>query len=210
LYTKPNADIIALTSDLGRLSQPLFHTISWHARIVIIMDTSFACLALLEHEAFLLYEAMFDKAEDDQIRLLLGKIMLETKCHGEILQEANKQANAATPQTPGNVECEKEMGQLYTRAVESTRSLREKALQGRPISEIATELLQCETQLSEEYFNEIHSRLRATVQTNPAIKRILEDIAEDEKRHVETLNLILEMSSESQLPIREYIRRLER
>jgi len=41
----------------------------------------FSCLAQLEDVTYQLYEVLFDKAGNAQVRLLLGKIMLETRNH---------------------------------------------------------------------------------------------------------------------------------
>ncbi len=56
-------------------------------------------------------------------------------------------------------------------------------------------LVAYEESVGEEYVTLLHSTLKAFVETNPAVKKTLEDIAADEKRHAEILKQIVELSS---------------
>jgi len=155
----------------------------------------FSCLALLENETHLLYEAMFSRADNSQVKLLLRKLSLETKTHRDILEQMSRDFGQAFP--PAEETCKELMGELYVRASESSRSVKEEVSRGIPIMEAVNSLIDFEKDLSEEYVTEMHSTLNALVEVNPAAKRILEDIAADEKRHVATLKLILEIASKA-------------
>ena len=85
------------------------------------------CLARLEDATYQLYEALFDKAENPQVRLL-GKIMLETRNHREILEQMNKDYEHGSAG-----DCEKKVGALYTSAMGSARSIRDNVLNGMPV-----------------------------------------------------------------------------
>ena len=69
-------------------------------------------------------------------------------------------------------------------------------LAGLPIDQVARKLLEVEDAANEEYVSEMHTRARAfLIERDPAVKKILEGIANDEKEHVEALNLILETAA---------------
>lgn len=158
-----------------------------------MVDSSFACLAMLEDETCELYEMMVSKAGDMQVELLLGSILEESRTHRELLKHIDKFLGHDS--NPSFTECGKQMGQLFTQSLTFVRSAKEEVSGGAPILEIARKLVDFEESASEEYLTEIHAGVRALVETNPAVKRILQKIAHDEKSHVEILQLILRMAS---------------
>ena len=157
----------------------------------------FSCLALLEHETCVLYEVMCEKAEGKDVKLLLHKMLLETGYHRDILGRLSSDYEAGFKAT--DAECGKHMGQIFTEALALARSVRENVLRGVPLLKCVEKLLEHEDKLSEEYAIEIHSRLASMDEDKLAVRRILEDIAQDEKRHVETLKIIIGMISKNSL-----------
>jgi rubrerythrin len=157
----------------------------------------FSCLALLEHETCVLYEVMRDKAESKDTRLLLDKILLETGYHRDILEKLS--SHSETGSKPTDTECSKHMGRIFTEALTLARSVREDTLRGVPLLKGVEKLLEYEEKLSEEYATETYCNVLSTVEGNLAVRKILEDIAQDEKRHVETLKIIIGMLSKNSL-----------
>lgn len=156
-------------------------------------DPSFACLAMLEDEAYQLYEMMVHLADDNQTSLLLDIILQETRKHRELLRHLSRVFEHSPPQS--TIECERLMGQLFTQAVMLVRSVKNNVLNGATVREAARELADFERGASEEYVAEMHAGIRAIVQTNPAVKKILEGIANDEKGHIEILQLVTNIAA---------------
>ena len=152
----------------------------------------FSCLARLEDVTYQLYEVLFDKTENTQVRLLLGKIMLETRNHREILEQLSKDYEHDSGSV---VDCAEEMGDLYTTAMESALSMKEKVLAGMPVLDAMRELVQYEDDVGEEYVTQAHARINALNETDLVLKRLLEDIAAEEKVHAEDLKLAIEIAS---------------
>jgi rubrerythrin len=136
---------------------------------------------------------MVDKAENTQIRLLLDEILQQTKTHRELLKHLSRAlGNNSTPST---TECESQMGQLFMQSLASASSIKKEVSRGMPILEAARQLLKFEDNVSEEYLTRIHAGIRALSEANPAVKRILADIADDERRHAEILQLMVDIGS---------------
>ena len=152
----------------------------------------FSCLARLEDVTYQLYEVLFDKTENAQVRLLLGKIMLETRNHREILEQLSKDYEHDS----GSVEdCAEEMGDLYATAMESALSLKEKVLAGMSVLDAMRVLIQYEGDVGEEYVTQAHARINALNETDVVLKRLLEDIAAEENVHAEDLKVAIEIAS---------------
>jgi len=158
------------------------------------MHMIFTCLARLEDATYQLYEALFDKTEQKQIRLLLGKIMLETRNHKEILEQLSRDYERTLETT---TTCEEEMGELYAKAMESTRSMKQDVQAGMPLLEALRILVQHEDAVGEEYITQVHARIKALGESDRVVKRLLEDIAAEEKTHSEDLRLAIEIASQS-------------
>ena len=137
------------------------------------------------------------KTEDTQISLLLDVILQETRKHRELLKHLSAVFEHGA--VVSSSECERQMGKLFTQAVALVHSVKDEILQGKPIEEAARQLIAFEEGASEEYLTEIHVRVAMLAQTNQAVKKILEGIAEDERGHVEILRLITEIASKNQL-----------
>lgn len=78
------------------------------------MIEAFSCLALFEDEAYRLYELLREKAEDEQVKLLLDLISQETRMHRELLRHLSHYSGNET--TPSLTDCGKELGELFTQA----------------------------------------------------------------------------------------------
>ena len=152
----------------------------------------FSCLARLEDVTYQLYEVLFDKAENAQVRLLLGKIMLETRNHREILEQLSKDYEHDSGSV---VDCAEEMGNLYTTAMESELSLKEKVLAGMSVLDAMRVLIQYEGDVGEEYVTQAHARINALNETDVVLKRLLEDIAAEENVHAGDLKVAIEIAS---------------
>ncbi len=152
----------------------------------------FSCLARLEDVTYQLYEVLFDKAENAQVRLLLGKIMLETRNHREILEQLSKDYEHDSGSV---VDCAEEMGNLYTTAMESALSLKEKVLAGMSVLDAMRVLIQYEGDVGEEYVTQAHARINALNETDVVLKRLLEDIAAEENVHAGDLKVAIEIAS---------------
>ena len=67
---------------------------------------------------------------------------------------------------------------------------------GLPVTEAVRKLVIVEDAANEEYVSEMQSQARAVlIEKDPAVKTILKSIADDEKRQVEILNCILELTA---------------
>lgn len=157
-------------------------------------DPSFSCLALLENEICFLYEVLVDRAENIQVKLLLDLILQESRAHRELFERLSE-LFARYESGPSLNQCGKEMGELFMQALKATRSVRDRVLGGMPVMEAARLLLKVEENAGEEQLTEMHSEIRALEASNSAVKRILHDIAEDEKSHVEILKQVIEIAS---------------
>ncbi len=156
------------------------------------MSPIFSCLARLEDVTYQMYEVLFDKAEKVQVRLLLGKIMFETRNHKEILEQMSRDYE----QFDGSItDCESEMGVLYVEAIESARSIRTNVLKGMSLYDAIKALVEYEIQVGEEYVTQAHARIGSVGELDSVAKRLLDDIAADEKIHAEDLKLALEIES---------------
>ena len=159
-----------------------------------MMTNAFSCMAMLEDEAYQLYVLWKERVGDPQIRLLLNLVLKQTQTHGELLNELSQYSGNDTSSSVED--CGKELGTLFTRALELTRSVEQDVLAGLPIDQVARKLLEVEDATNEEYVSEILARARADlIEKDPAVKRILESIAKDEAEHVEILKLILELTA---------------
>ena len=157
-------------------------------------DTTLACLAVLEDEACKLYEVLVDKSERAEVSLLFDEILQETRTHRELLRHMSKILGQATPPLS---ECEKSMGSFFSHSVEFIRSIKDQVLKGMPVVDAATKLVKFEEDAaSEEDVTLTYVKPQAAGTTNTAIKRILTDIANDEKSHAEILRLIVEIDGQ--------------
>jgi hypothetical protein len=141
-------------------------------------DSSFACLAFLEDETCQLYEVMVEKAGELQTSLLLDLILQETRKHRELLNHLSRVFERG-PLTLTDTECEGQLGQLFTQALATVRSVKDEVLKGTPVAKAAEKLVDFERSASEEYLTELHASIAADAQTNQAVKKSLEGIAED-------------------------------
>jgi rubrerythrin len=153
----------------------------------------YSCLALIEHETGLLYEAMVEKAEDHRIQLLLNVILQETRGHEEIFKHLARLFDQTYP--PAIADCKKVLGTIFTDSIELTRNLKGSVQKGMPLSEAMRKLLRYEGSVGEEYATLMHSRLSALNEEDATIKKILEYIARDEERHEEILKRAIEVAS---------------
>ncbi|MGA2240001.1 MAG: ferritin-like domain-containing protein [Candidatus Bathyarchaeia archaeon] len=153
----------------------------------------YSCLALIEHETDLLYEAMVEKAEDRKIQLLLDVILQETKGHHEIFKHLARLFDQTYP--PAIPDCKKVLGTIFTDSLELTRNLKDSVQNGMPLSEAMRKLVSYEGSVGEEYTTLIHSRLSASDEEDVTVKKILEYIARDEERHEEILRRAIEVAS---------------
>jgi len=157
-----------------------------------MVDSIFSCLAHLEDLTYQLYEVLFDKAKNTRVKLLLGKIMLETRNHREILEQMSEDYENPS----GTIrDCRNQMGTLYTEALASARSLKDRVLAGMPILDAMKTLVQYEDQVGEEYVTQAHAQLESISGIDAVAKHLLEDIAADERVHAEDLRLAIDIES---------------
>jgi len=161
-------------------------------KLKLILDPIFSCLARLEDATYQLYEVLFDRSKNAQVRLLLGKIMLETRNHREILEQMSKDYEHGSGSVAG---CKDRMGTLYTRAMASALSMRESVLNGMSVLDAMKALMGYEDQVGEEYVTQAHARIDSVGEIDLVARRLLEDIAADEKVHAEDLRLAVEIES---------------
>ena len=141
-----------------------------------MIDSIFSCLAHLEDTTYQLYEVLFDKAENTRVRLLFGKIMLETRNQREILEQMSEDYGYTSGAA---LDCGNRMGTLFTEALSSERTLKENVLEGMPVLDAMKALVQYEDQVGEEYVTQAHAQLEAVSGVDVVAKRLLEDIAAD-------------------------------
>ena len=167
--------------------------------LISLAESSFACLAYLEDEPCKLYELMVEKAGELQTSLLLDVILQETRKHRELLNHLSRVFEHESF-ARAEAECERELGELFTQALATVHSVKDEVLRGTPVAEAAAKLVDFERSASEEYLTELHVGVAATTETNQAVKKILEGIAEDEVGHVQILKLIVEMAARERSP----------
>jgi rubrerythrin len=164
-----------------------------HGLLTALVDSSFACLALLEDETCQLFELLMKKTDDTQMNLLFDVILQETRKHRELFRHLSTIFENGVVATPH--ECGKELGEFFTTSVALTKSVREMILRGMPLVEVLRKLISFEEGAGEEYLTEMHANVRLLVERNHAVKKILKDIADDERKHAEILKLIIEIAS---------------
>ena len=161
--------------------------------MILMSDTTLACLAILEDEASKLYEVLVTKSEHPEVSLLFDEILQETKTHRELLTHASK--ILGQPSIPSLVECEKTMGKLFSPSIQLIRHVKDQVLNGLPVVEAASMLMKFEEEAAgEEGTTLTYINPHVAMTTNNVIKRVLAHIAEDEKRHADILKLIVEIS----------------
>jgi rubrerythrin len=153
----------------------------------------YSCLALIEHETDLLYEAMVEKTEDRDVKLLLAVVLEETKGHEEIFKRLARLSDQKYP--PADSDCSKALGSIFADSVKLTRGLKESVQKGMPLPEAMSRLLRYEGSVGEEYVTLMQSRLSALSEEDVTIKSILEYVVKDEERHVEILKRAIEVAS---------------
>jgi rubrerythrin len=159
------------------------------------MSLRYSCLALMEHEVSLLYEALVEKAEDPGVGLLLFFVLEDTRKHKEVLQRISQVLSERWP--PPERECEREMGESFRSSIDFARSLRESVTKRAPFLGVMQRLIDYEGMIGEEYMTLVHARLSVYEEKDAAVKKILEYIAADEGRHQETLRLAAQLASKS-------------
>ena len=90
------------------------------------------------------------------------------------------------------------MGSLFSHSIDYIRSIKDQVLKGMSLVDAATKLVKFKegSAASEEDATLTYVNPQAAMTTNTAIKRILTDIAEDEKSHAEILRLVVEISGQ--------------
>jgi rubrerythrin len=147
----------------------------------------YACLAIIEDETSKLYEKLVDQCKDETVKLLLLNILYETKKHKELLfQIANLKKEF---QLPTIEECEKEAGYLIKECLKNIQTLKMQIEQKHPIINILKKLIEFEDSISEEYLIMLHGEALKNLEEKLHIKEIVKYIAEDEKRHINLLEL---------------------
>jgi Mg2+ and Co2+ transporter CorA len=164
-----------------------------HGLLTALVDSSFACLALLEDETCQLFELLMKKTDDTQTNLLLDVILQETRKHRELFRHLSTIFENGPVATP--LECGKTLGEFFTTTMALINSAREMTLRGMPMVEVVRKLISLEEGASEEYLTEMHANVRLLVERNQAARKILENIADDEREHVEILKLVIEIAS---------------
>jgi len=149
----------------------------------------FSCLAKLEHEMSLLYEAMVEKTEDLAVKPLLIFLLEDTRKHRMICEHISKVKSEPYPVRID--ECEKEVGTEFKRSIDYTRSLRDKFQKGMPLLDVVMKLVEYDEFIGEEYLTLLYSRMRFILTKENEIQKILEYIADDEERHKEILELVI-------------------
>jgi rubrerythrin len=92
-------------------------------------------------------------------------------------------------------DCEGQLGQLFTQGLSILNSIKDEVLNGIPVTQVVHELVDFEKSASEEYLTAAYAQIAATSESNSAVKKTLENIAEDEKEHVELLKLVANMAA---------------
>jgi len=148
-------------------------------------------MAILEDEACQVYEVLVEKSENQSVALLLDEILQETRTHRELLRHASRMFGEPTSSVG---ECEKRMGSLFAHSVEFLRSIKNEVLNGMSVAEAAVKLVKFEEDAAnEEDLSLVYTNVTGAVTTDIAMKRILGDIAEDEKDHAAILQVVVEI-----------------
>jgi hypothetical protein len=134
---------------------------------------------------------MVEKADTVEASLLLDVILQESRKHRELLTHMSKAFEGGS--IPSASDCEGQLGQLFTQGLSLLSSIKNEVLRGTPVTQVAHELVDFEKSASEEYLTAAYAQIAATSESNSAVKKILDDIAEDEKEHVELLKLVADL-----------------
>lgn len=151
----------------------------------------FSCLALIEEETSRLYEEIVKKAESPQVEVLLFNILQGTVKHREVLKHIAKAKGQTYPPPVGD--CEEKMGKFFKESMEFTRIMADDLRKGMPVINVLKKLAGFEEGIGEEYLTQIHSRIGTRIESDPAVKRVLEEISTDENRHMKDLKKAIEM-----------------
>jgi len=150
-------------------------------------------MTLLEYETSLTYELLAEKCGDAGARLLLVSLYEDTKKHANIMKSACQAFAQAYP--PPMPRCEVEMGQAYMESLNHTRSIRDRLKNGMSLLEALQSILKDEKAIGEEYLTLLHSKVRLVEEDDPALRRIVGDIASDEEKHQELVRLVIDCIS---------------
>ena len=153
----------------------------------------YSYMALLEYETSLAYEPLAEKCADAGARLLLVSLYEDTKKHANIMKAACQAFGQAYP--PPMARCEVEMGQAYMESLSHIRSVRDGLQNGMSVLEALQSILKDEKAIGEEYLTLLHSKVRLVEEDDPALRRILGDIASDEEKHQELVRLVMDCIS---------------
>ena len=154
------------------------------------MDSLFySYMTLLEYETSLAYELLAEKCGDAGARLLLVSLYEDTKKHANIMKAACQAFGQAYP--PPMARCEVEMGQAYMESLNHIRSVKDGLKNGMSVLEALQRILKDEKAIGEEYLTLLHSKVRLVEEDDPALRRILGDIASDEEKHQELVRLVM-------------------
>ena len=146
-------------------------------------------MTLLEYETSLAYELLVEKCGSSGDKLLLVSVLEDTKKHANIMKSISQSLGQVYP--PPMTRCEDEMGQAYKESLNHIRSIKDGLRKDMPLLEALRNILDDERALSEEYVNLLHSKVRLIEENDTALRRILRDIAADEEKHQELLQLVM-------------------
>jgi len=150
-------------------------------------------MALLEHETSLAYELLAEKCDDAGARLLLVSLYEDTEKHANIMKAACQVFGQVYP--PPMARCEVEMGQEYVESLSHMQSIRDGLQNGMSLFEALQSMLKDEKAIGEEYLTLLHSKVRLVEEDDPALRRVLRDIASDEEKHQELVRLVMDCIS---------------
>jgi rubrerythrin len=136
---------------------------------------------------------MVEKADTTEASLLLDVILQESRKHRELLTHMSKAFEDYS--APSASDCGEQLGQLFTQGLSLLCSIKDEVLNGTSVTQVAHELVDFEKSVSEEYVTAAYARIGAISESNSTVKKILEDIAEDERGHVELLKLVVDMAA---------------
>ena len=150
-------------------------------------------MTLIEYETSLAYELLAEKCSDAGPRLLLISLYEDTKKHANIMKSICQSLGQDYP--PQMARCEVEMGQAYTESLSHIRSVKDRLQKGMSLLEALKSILKDEKAISEEYLTLLHSKVRLIEEDDTALRRVLRDIASDEVKHQELLELVMDFIS---------------
>jgi hypothetical protein len=156
-------------------------------------DLFYSYMALLESETALAYELLAEKCSDPRAKLLLVSVLEDTTKHANIMKFICQSLGLAYP--PSIARSREVMGQTYVDSLSHVRSIKLGLQIDMSLSEALKTILEDENTISEEYVGQLHSKLRLVEEDNLALRRILKDIAADEKKHEQLLKMILDSIS---------------